>query len=85
MIRLHKKLESVARDGGSIVDGWRPLRLDQNGWVVAGKSVDGKYRIEHFYPTEQWKRAYEYLEIQNELRALLFSELSSQQIKAYRA
>jgi hypothetical protein len=87
MIQLHKKLEALSRDGGSIVDGWRPLRLDSNGWVVAGKNIDGDdyYQIEKFYPSGEWKKAAKYLEIENELRALLFSDLTSEQLDAYRA
>ena len=84
MIELHKELEAVAK-GGPNVDGWHPLRLDSKGWVVAGKHVDGEYQMEQFYPTGEWKKASEYLEIQGELRRLLFSNLTPEQINAYRA
>jgi hypothetical protein len=84
MVLLHEKLEAASKEG-SIVEGWRPLRLDSKGWVVAGKNVEEEYQIEQFYPTGEWEKAREYLEIQNELRKLLFSDLTSEQLNAYRA
>lgn len=84
MILLHKRLEETSIEGG-IVEGWRPLRLDNKGWVVAGKDVDGEYRIEEFSPIGKWKKAHEYLEVQNELNKLIFSDLTLDQVNAYRA
>ena len=84
MIELHKKLEAASRQGSSI-HGWRPLRIDSNSKVVATKNLGGKDSIEEFHPIGEWKKAYEYLEIQSELRSLLFSELTPEQINVYRA
>ena len=84
MVQLHEKLEAASKDG-SLVEGWRPLRLDNKGWVVAGKHVEDEYQVEQFYPTGEWEKAREYLEIQNELRKLLFSDLTPEQLDAYRA
>jgi hypothetical protein len=40
---------------------------------VAGKrDVGGIYRISEFAPIGEWKKAAEYLALENELRALLF-------------
>lgn len=83
MIELHKKLEVASREGSSI-DGWQPLRIDSNGKVVAAKNLNGADSIEEFYPAGEWKKAYEYLKIQSELRSLLFS-LAPEQISAYRS
>jgi hypothetical protein len=84
MILLYRKLEATSSEG-SIVKGWRPLRLDSKGWVVAGKNIDGEYHIEQFYPIGQWQKAHEYLVIQKELRKLIFSDLTLDQINEYRA
>jgi hypothetical protein len=85
LIELYRKLENLANAGGNMVDGWRPLRLDCRGRVVAGKSVKGIYCIREFYPTGEWEKAAKYLEIQSEFRSLLFSDLTAQQLEAYRA
>ena len=82
LITLHRRLEHAAE--GSMIMGWRPLRFDGNGRVVAGKNVDGAYRMEDFEPVGKWKKAAEYLELENEIRALLFS-LTPGQLDAYRA
>ena len=84
MVRLYIELEGAA-ECGSIVYGWRPLRIDNKGWVVAGKNIDGEYQIKQFYPIGEWKKALRYLEVQVELRALIFSDISIEQVKAYRA
>jgi hypothetical protein len=84
MILLHRRLETAASEG-SIVQGWRPLRLDSKGWIVAGKNINGEYHIEQFCPIGQWKKAHEYLEIQIELRKLIFSDLTVEQMDEYRA
>ncbi len=78
-------MEAAAKNGGSNIEGRRPLRLNSKGWVVAGKNIDNVYRVKEFYPTGEWKKANEYLEIENELRMLLFSSLRSEQLNAYRA
>lgn len=83
MVRLHKELEDASESGG-IVSGWRPLRIDNKGWVVAGKSIDGEYQIKQFYPIGEWKDALHYLEVQIELRSLIFSDVTTEQINAYR-
>ena len=83
MVRLHRELESAA-ESGAIVSGWRPLRLDSKGWVVAGKNVDGEYQMKQFYPIGEWKNAFHYLEVQSELRSLIFSDVSIDQINAYK-
>lgn len=83
LIELHRRLEHAAKEGGAI-KGWRPLRFDSNGRVVAGKNVDGEYRTEDFEPAGEWKKAAQYLEVENELRALLFSDLTPGQLDAYR-
>jgi hypothetical protein len=83
MVRLHKDLENAAESGG-VVHGWHPLRIDNRGWVVAGKTVDGEYQIKQFYPIGEWKNALHYLEIEAELRSLIFSDVSVEQIDAYR-
>lgn len=83
LIELHKKLEQASE--GAMIRGWRPLRFDSNGRVVAGKNVDGMYRTEDFEPVGEWKKAVRYLEVENELRALLFSDLTPDQLDAYRA
>jgi hypothetical protein len=67
-----------------MVSGWRPLRIDSKGWVVAGKNIDGEYQMKEFYPIGEWKNALHYLEVQTELRSLIFSEVSIEQINAYR-
>lgn len=69
LIALHSKLEEAANSGGSMVDGWRPLRLDNKGWVVAGKNIGGAYRLKEFYPAGPWEKAAKYLEIQKEFRS----------------
>lgn len=84
MIRLHREVEEAAKSG-SVVEGWRPLRIDSKGWVIAGKNLDGEYKFEQFYPIGKWKNAHDYLELQAKLRALLFSDLSPEQINSYRA
>lgn len=84
MVRLHKELENAAELGGS-VSGWHPLRIDSKGWVVAGKNVEGEYQIKQFYPIGEWKNALHYLEVQIELRSLIFSDVSVEQINAYRS
>jgi hypothetical protein len=83
LVELHRKLDDAARNG-SMINGWRPLRFDNRGWVVAGKTMDGTYRINDFEPVGEWKKAAEYLEIENEFRSLLFSDLTPDQIDAYR-
>nr|AFK24838.1 hypothetical protein Josef01_02j05_49 [uncultured archaeon] len=83
LIELHKKLEA-AREG-SAIKGWRPLRFHSNGRVIAGKIVDGTYCTNDFEPVGEWKKAAEYLELENEFRSLLFSDLTPDQIDAYRA
>ena len=83
MVRLHRELESAA-ESGAIVSGWSPLRVDNRGWVVAGKNVDGEYQMKQFYPIGEWKNALHYLEVQSELRSLIFSDVSIDQINAYR-
>jgi hypothetical protein len=83
MIRLHKELENAA-ESGAMVSGWRPLRIDNKGWVVAGKNIDGEYQMKQFYPIGEWKNALHYLEVQMELRSLIFSDVSIEQINAYR-
>jgi hypothetical protein len=83
MVQLHEKLEAASKEG-SLVEGWRPLRLDSKGWVVAGRNVADEYQIQQFYPTGEWEKARQYLEIQNELRKLLFSDLTPEQLNAYR-
>ncbi len=84
LIELHRRLEDAAREGGAIM-GWRPLRFDSNGRVVAGKTVEGTYHTNDFEPVGEWKKAAEYLELENELRTLLFSDLTPSQLDAYRA
>ena len=69
MIELHKKIEG-AQSG--MVKGWRPLRFDNNGRVVAGKVMDGEYRVNDFEPVGEWKKGAEYLKLENEFRSLLF-------------
>jgi hypothetical protein len=83
MIELHRRLEAASKEG-SLIDGWRPLRIDYTSRVVAVKTIDEVESVERFHPIGKWKIAYEYLEIQSELRALLFSELTSDQINEYR-
>jgi hypothetical protein len=68
-----------------MIKGWRALRLDSKGWVIAGKTVDGTYKTNDFEPVGEWKEAAEYLELENEFRSLLFSNLTPDQIDAYRA
>lgn len=82
LVGLHKRLENAAKDG--TVKGWHPLRFDSKGWVIAGKTVSGAYRTRDFQPIGEWKKAAEYLELENELRSLLFSDLTTDQINAYR-
>lgn len=84
LVELHKKLEDAAREG-SMIKGWRPLRFDSKGWVVASKVVEGNYKTNDFEPVGEWKKAAEYLALENELRSLLFSDLTADQIDAYRA
>ena len=84
MVRLHKELEG-ASESGAIVSGWRPLRIDSKGWVVAGKSIDGEYQIKQFYPVGEWKNALRFLEVQTELRSLIFSDVTIEQLRAYRS
>jgi hypothetical protein len=67
-----------------MIRGWRPLRFNHKGWVVAGKTINGKYQINDFEPVGEWKKAAEYLELENEFRSLLFSDLTPDQINAYR-
>jgi hypothetical protein len=83
LVELYKKLEAVK--DGSVVKGWHPLRFDSNGRVVAGKVVDGNYRTNDFEPVGEWKKAAEYLELEGEFRLLLFSDLTPEQVDAYRA
>jgi hypothetical protein len=84
LVGLHKKLENAAKEGGGAIKGWHPLRFDSKGWIVAGKTVSGTYRTRDFQPVGEWKKAAEYLELENELRTLLFSDLTPDQINAYR-
>ncbi len=84
IVELHKSLEDAAR-GGSVVRGWRALRLDSKGWVIADKIVDGERQTESFEPVGDWKKAADYLMLEGEFRSLLFSELTSDQIDSYRA
>ena len=81
LIELYKKLEETS----SVVRGWHPLRFDGKGRVVAGKIVDGAYHINDFEPVGEWKKAAEYLELETEFRSLLFSDLTLEQMDAYRA
>jgi hypothetical protein len=67
-----------------MVKGWRPLRFDNKGRVVAGKAVGGSYKTNDFEPVGEWKKAAEYLELENEFRSLLFSDLTPDQLDAYR-
>lgn len=83
LIELHKKLEDVAQEGG-MIKGWHPLRFDSNGRVIAGKIVNGVYRTNDFEPVGEWKKAAKYLELENKFRSLLFSDLTPEQIDAYR-
>lgn len=57
MIQLHRKLEAAANACGNLVDGWRPLRLESKGWVVAGKNIGGEYRIEECYPAGELEKS----------------------------
>ena len=84
MVDLHRKLEAISRRGGDVVDGWRPLRLDGRGWVIAGKAINDEYKTEAFFPAGEWKKAQDYLEIGNTLRAILFSDLTTEQLNSYR-
>lgn len=84
LVELYKKLEDVAKEG-SAIKGWHPLRFNSMGWVVAGKrDADGIYRISEFAPIGEWKKAAEYLALENELRALLFSRLIPEEMDAFR-
>src|SRR5690242_13015998 len=87
LIELYKKLEDAAKEGSNMINGcWQPLRLSSRGWVVAGKNNNnsieqGKeerkgYQTNEFAPIGEWKKAAEYLALENELRALLFSDLT---------
>ncbi|AFU57692.1 hypothetical protein Ngar_c07490 [Candidatus Nitrososphaera gargensis Ga9.2] len=76
--------EAVSKEASIIINDWRPLRIDSRGWVVVVKNVNGLDNVKEFYPAGEWKKAYEYLKIQSELRALLFSELTAEQINEYR-
>jgi hypothetical protein len=72
LVESYKKLEDAAKEG-SAIKGWHPLRFNRKGWVVAGKrDVGGIYRISEFAPIGEWKKAAEYLALENELRPLLF-------------
>lgn len=84
LIELHKNVESAAKAGGSMVKGWRPLRFSSKGWIVADKIVEGEYQTNEFEPIGEWKKAAEYLALENELRRLLFSGLTRDQMDAYR-
>lgn len=84
LVALHKSLEDAAREGG-IVRGWRPLRLDSKGWVIADKIVGGTRQTNEFEPVGEWKKAADYLTLECEFRSLLFSELTPHQIDSYRA
>ncbi len=83
LVELHKSLEDAAQDG-SMIRGWRPLRLDSKGWVIADKIVDGAREMNSFEPVGEWKKAADYLTLEGEFRSLLFSELTPHQIDAYR-
>jgi hypothetical protein len=67
LIELHARIELSAKEG-SIIKGWRPLRLNSNGMVVAGKIVDDTYLVKEFKPVTEWKNAAENLALQNEFR-----------------
>ena len=40
-----------------MIKAWRPLRFDSKGWVIAGKNVDGTYKMNDFEPVGEWKKA----------------------------
>ena len=82
LVGLHKKVEDAAKEG--TVKGWHPLRFDSKGWIIAGKTVSGTYRTRDFQPVGEWRKAAAYLELESELRTLLFSDLTPDQINAYR-
>jgi hypothetical protein len=94
LIELHKKLEDAAKEDSLVIKGWQPLRISNKGWVIAGKydaneQQENKnvrvYQTNEFAPIGEWKKAIEYLTIERELRELLFSDLTAEQLNAFRS
>jgi hypothetical protein len=83
LIDLHMRIEQSAQEC-STIRGWRPLRLDNNGSVVAERIEGGEHTVQEFKPVGEWKKAAQYLEMQNEFRTLLFSKLTPGQLHDYR-
>jgi hypothetical protein len=82
-MELHMRIEQSAQEC-STVRGWRPLRIDNNGSVVAERIEGGERSVQEFKPVGDWKKAAQYLEMQNEFRTLLFSKLTPDQLHDYR-